>query len=381
MELINATKMVAAYAPGLQPDGRELLVVVVKGTFSFPRDGKEPVLAKEQMPLVMSDEFTGEPGFSAPKYESDFAPIKPRCDVLLNGSAYAPGGIPVERVEVGLRVGTMAKAFAVVGNRTWKKSLLGISATRPEPFAVMPISYDNAFGGIDKNNPDEKKHKFYLENHAGKGFHGELAAEFINGAPLPNTEELSQRVTSPKGKYRPMAFGPVGRAWQPRPKFAGTYDENWKDNVFPFLPEDFDNRYYQSAPEDQQIDYPKGGEDVELVNLVPQGRLTFKLPTLEVPIEFFLRDDSRQSVSAPIDTVIIEPDLDQFLLVWRTVLPLKRNMFEVSRVVVGKMPLGWYRAMEQGKSYYPSLGELVEMRRADRADLEPDDAELEPEEA
>src|SRR5262245_40526143 len=103
MELLNATKMQAAYTMGMKPDGRELLVVVVKGTFQLPNAEAVPELAPEQVPLVMADEFTGEPGFSAPRYESDFAPFKPRCDVLLNGSAYAPVGQPAERVIVRLK--------------------------------------------------------------------------------------------------------------------------------------------------------------------------------------------------------------------------------------------------------------------------------------
>src|SRR5690242_10966283 len=99
MELLNATGMQAGYTMGLRPDGRELLVVVVKGTFRIPGDGRGPVLAEEQLPLVDADTFTGEPGFSAPVYECDYAPTKPRCDVVLLGSAYAPFGRPVERVE------------------------------------------------------------------------------------------------------------------------------------------------------------------------------------------------------------------------------------------------------------------------------------------
>jgi len=88
---------------GMKPDGRELLVVVVKGTFSIPKSPSEvPELAEKQADLVMADEFTGEPGLSAPKYESDFAPFKPRCDVLLNGSAYAPGGQPSQTHQVGV---------------------------------------------------------------------------------------------------------------------------------------------------------------------------------------------------------------------------------------------------------------------------------------
>jgi hypothetical protein len=85
MELLNTTGMPAGYTLGMQPDGRELLVVAVKGTFVIPQNGKEPIRAAEQVPLFEADIFTGEPGFSAPLYESDYAPHKPRCDVLLSG--------------------------------------------------------------------------------------------------------------------------------------------------------------------------------------------------------------------------------------------------------------------------------------------------------
>jgi len=370
MELVNATKMKAGYTMGLKPDGRELLVVVVKGNFKIPKAGEEPELAEQQANLVMADEFTGEPGFSAPKYESDFAPIKPRCDVLLNGSAYAPGGEPARQVEVGLRVGAMTKQFQVVGNRVWKKLLFLVFATGPEPFTVMPISYDNAFGGVDNSHENEKKHRACLGNHAGKGFHSNLKTEAVADKPLPNTEEFGHRVKSPKGKYQPMALGPVGRAWQPRPKFAGTYDQNWIDNVFPFLPADFDELYYQSAPADQQIDYLKGGEEVVLLNLTPQGRTSFKLPTISVPVTFYLKNGEEKEATAANDTIIIEPELGRFMLVWRTALPLKKNMFEVAQVVVGKMPRSWYRARESGKTWYPSRKELVDERSAQKAETE-----------
>ena len=85
MQLLNATKMQAGYTMGMQPDGREVLVVVARGTFQIPKTGEEPTLAHNQTPIVEADTFTGEPGFSAPVYESDFAPVKPRCDVLLLG--------------------------------------------------------------------------------------------------------------------------------------------------------------------------------------------------------------------------------------------------------------------------------------------------------
>ena len=91
MQILNNTGMLTGYTMGMEPSGRECLVVVVKGTFEIPKAKSiKPRLLDEQMPIVESDTFTGEAGFSAPEFESDYAPIKHRCDVTLVGSAYAP---------------------------------------------------------------------------------------------------------------------------------------------------------------------------------------------------------------------------------------------------------------------------------------------------
>ncbi|HSU53806.1 MAG TPA: DUF2169 domain-containing protein, partial [Candidatus Dormibacteraeota bacterium] len=358
MELLNATKMKAGYTMGLKPDGRELLVVVVKGTFKIPLGPEEPQLAEQQADLVMADEFTGEPGFSAPKYESDFAPFKPRCDVLLNGSAYAPAGEPVKRVKVGLRVGSMEKRFSVVGNRYWRNWFGFIWRTSPEEFVKMPISYDNAFGGVDRSN--EKRERFFVANPAGRGYHYHLRRKAVHGKPLPNTEQNGRTVRWPRSKrHRPMAFGPIGRGWQPRPKLAGTYDQNWIDNVFPFLPADFDDRYYQCAPVEQQIDYLRGGEGVSLLNLTPDNRRSFRLPAIQLPVTFYPKRGHEKELVPACDTLIVEPDLGCFIMVWRAALQLKRNMFEVGQIIVGRMPRAYYRARQLGKTWYPSLKELV----------------------
>jgi hypothetical protein len=359
MELLNATKMPAAYAMGMKPDGRELLVAVVKGTFTLPRAGDDAQLADEQAPLIDADVFTGEPGFSAPLHEYDYAPFKPKCDVLLNGSAYALGGRSTRRVSVSLQVGPISKSFDVVGNRSWGAAFLGAVASQPEPFITMPISYDRAFGGIDNAHPDAAQHRYYEYNHAGVGFHVQTGREFMDGTPLPNTEEARHPVNDPTGSYMPMAFGAIGRAWLPRVKFTGTYDQNWIDNIFPFLPPDFDEHYFQAAPPDQQMDYPRGGEEVILKNLTPEGLCTFRLPSLDMPVVFYPKRGENIETNAVIDTILIEPDLQRFTMTWRSHIPLRKNMFEVEQILVGEMPKGWYRARELGKTYYPSLAALV----------------------
>ena len=65
---------------------------------------------------------------------------------------------------------------------------------------------------------------------------------------MPNTEEAGRPVTSPDSQaLLPMSFGPIGRGWDPRYKYGGTYDDKWRDEHFPFLPPDFDEQYYQAA--------------------------------------------------------------------------------------------------------------------------------------
>ena len=360
MELIHATGMRAGYTMGMRPDGRELLVVCVKGTFNIPENGGEPQLAEEQMPLVEADTFSGEPGLSAPIYESDYPPVKTRCDVLMNGSAYAPAGKPARKVPVSLKVGSISKSFLVVGDRVWKKGILAVTASSPKPFMKMPISYDRAFGGVDANHKDPKKIKAYLLNPIGVGYLVHLNSKFVDNKPLPNTEELRNPVKKPYGNYRPMSFGPIGRGWQTRISFAGTYDQHWLDNIFPFLPPDFDEQYYQAAPADQQMPYPGGGEAVMLTNLSPQGRTIFRLPRIPLLVWFFMKNGEEKEAQAVIDTIVIEPDQGRFMVSWRASLPLKKNMFEVVQVVVGPNPEDKYQGRDPNEPLFPDLEETGE---------------------
>lgn len=57
MNLLNATKMVAACTMGMAPDGREQLVAVAKGTFDIQPRGAELALAEDQGPLTATDDL------------------------------------------------------------------------------------------------------------------------------------------------------------------------------------------------------------------------------------------------------------------------------------------------------------------------------------
>lgn len=348
MELINSTRMLAGYTLGIEPSGRELLVVVVKGTFRIPTEqGATLKLHEEQAPLVMSDVFFGEPGLSAPRYEVDFAPRKPRCDVVLNATAYAPGGRPTTRTNVGVRIGGWSKSFDVVGDRVWEAGASGIGMSGTTPFVQMPITYDRAFGGTDNRSEDPAEHDAFMPNPSGRGFHKQLKNEWIDGSPLPNTEESGKPVKWMQGDYRPMSFGSIGRHWEPRYKYAGTYDQKWLDDVFPFLPSDFDEQYFQSAPLGQQLPKPVGEQLVTLSNLTPDGRREFVIPHFEAPIHVFPKKGEREDLIAPLDTIVIEPDLERVTMTWRVARPLRKNIFELAQVLVGRKGRAWWQQRDR----------------------------------
>ncbi|MEW8307513.1 MAG: DUF2169 domain-containing protein [gamma proteobacterium symbiont of Ctena orbiculata] len=367
MELLNATPMQVGYTMSMLPDGRELLVVIVKGTFAMPERGGQPDYTEPQKPLVEADIYTGEPGFSAPLHELDYAPFKRHCDVLLIGSAYSPREKPAARVEVTLRLGPLLKSFAVTGDRFWESGNIAIRPGYAGIFDRMPISYDCAFGGIDDHHKNINKHSVFMKNPVGKGYHRELSRSFVNGSPMPNTEELKRPVTMPNGTYTPMSFGPVGRSWVPRLQLAGTYDQNWHDNIFPLPPADFDSAYFQSAPVDQQIPYPQGGERVFLENLTEEGHTGFTLPEIEVPVVFFYQMGKSIEKKAVIDTIVLEPDQGLFSMTWRTFVPLNKNILEIPQILIGRKSRGWWRARELGKAYYPSLEHMVRDRKRQSA--------------
>ncbi|MEN0108403.1 MAG: DUF2169 domain-containing protein [Pseudomonas sp.] len=364
MELLNATPFAVAFTQGLAADGRESLVVIAKGTFSLPLDGSEAPLASVQRPLVMADEYSGEPGLSALLREMDFSPGKPFCDVLVLGKAYAPGGRPVSQLTAGIRVGRVSKAFTVLGPRQWQPGLIGAGAGVPQAFTEQPIDYAHAFGGSYPVADNPELRDGYAANPCGRGWFPRSAATAqIVGMPMPTTEALNQPVDSPHGDFTPMALGPIARSWPPRIGYAGTYDEAWLADGFPFLPADFDTRYYQAAPADQQTDYLKGGEDVLLLCLTAQERAGFKVPRHHVPVTFFLTAGGHETLEAVIDTLLIDTDAGLVEVTWRISRPLKRGMFDIAEVLVGSKPRGWWRARELGKDYYPSLADV---RRADK---------------
>lgn len=306
-------------------DGAEIWLVGVRATFDIHPDGKITP-SKEQEPVCLFPEYLGEPGKSSLRCDLDLPRTKLGTDVLLNGSAYAPDGVATQTVDVTLRVGPIDKSLVVYGVRTWKRDLLGTTTTEPQPFIRCPITYEKSFGGPYQESLSRSQQKASLSNPVGSGF------DTKNGQPAPQIEQ-SGSVLSSAGA--PVAgFGAIGPSWMPRRNFAGTYDEKWENTRQPLLPLDFDNRYFYSAPPDQQVPgYLKGGEAVELKNLTPSGHLSFRLPRLSFGFRTVI-DGGTESHRANLITVLIEPDQMRLYMVWHTSLPCHHTLYTLKHTTV-----------------------------------------------
>jgi hypothetical protein len=333
----NTTGMPAALTVATDKEGREHCVVVVKGTFRVGADGAAR-LGGEQAPLVASDVHHGEPGASSVRYECEFVLEKPGADVIVNGQAHAPGGKPVSELTVSLEIGAARKDVRVVGDRRWERGLLGFRATEPAPFVTMPLVYERTFGGSDHSHPQPKHQGTERRNTVGAGFHRNSDPATIEGLPLPNLEHPQHRLRSWSDTPPPVGFGATCRNWLPRLGHAGTYDQRWLEERFPFLPDDFDTRHFLGAPIDQQVPELRGGEVVRCLNMSAGGTFALTVPRSGVSIVFRFRD--RDVEARPVlDTLIVEPDLNRVLAVWRARVALGRKLHALREVVVGAAPV------------------------------------------
>lgn len=348
MELINNTKYPAKLYQTMDSSGQRFASIVVKASYRFPEHNNERARPTEQQEnILLSDVFAAEPGLSAPLFESDLAPHKPRCDILIHANAHTENKKRETELIIGFQLGTCDKKILVTGNRVWKKGLLGVTPSKPEPFTTMPIHYGLAFGGqwSDENTATPL---CYAENPIGRGFaKGRYVKQLIETL-LPNLNEPLNPVENYSKNYRPMSFGPIGRSWQPRLAYAGTYDEHWKENVFPLPPADLHEIYYQSAPADQQIDYPKGGEIISLWNLHPiRPLIQFPLPNLNLPVQLICQRGIEHSLASKVDTLVIDVTTEKFFITWRSRFPIKRSLHEIKAVFIGQGIKLWKASQRQ----------------------------------
>ncbi|GKT22972.1 DUF2169 domain-containing protein [Acidovorax sp. SUPP3334] len=285
---INHTPFPSQYFQSVDQHGEVFHVVVLRVTYDMHRTLPDGCLAyaAPQTPLEAQDVWSGAVNESSPLWESDFAPYKPKCDVLVVNavSRPPPEHLDAERWPCGI-------ALQWVGDdgekQTWSKSL---TVTGPRQFGLISLSapahtdevaidWCNGFGGQIKRphtaeiRPDGSVKKAAgsvrwdvdERNPVGVGFNKAM------GQPGPQLELMQQHYTAGFGQddYPPVGLSALGKAWLPRRLLAGTYDEAWLKEQWPLPPLDFDDAYWNCAPQDQQVDYLAPSTQLTLVNLYP----------------------------------------------------------------------------------------------------------------
>jgi hypothetical protein len=314
--LDNATPFAAERGFARDRDGGEVWIACVKGTFLIGPDDSWSV-ADEQEPVLRVPTYLGEPGRSSLRYEADLILTKPTTDILLHGAAYSPRAEPATQVQVTLSLGAVTKTLQITGDRVWTGARSGRTLTDPAPFVQMPLRYERALGGMA---PDKARTE--TRNPLGIGF---ASGERPPSAwAVPNVEHSGD--SRPQD---PAGFGPIARDWSPRRERAGTYDAAWMEQRRPLVPADFDDRFFQSAPDDQQTPrHLVGGELVELTNLTPEGLWRFRLPRIALGATVRI-GGRREHHSFKLHTVVLEPDTRRVLMVWHMAFACHYTLYDI----------------------------------------------------
>lgn len=327
LQLKNSSPFEPAIALFPDEGGVDTLYVVVKATFEL---GERLEIAEEQVPPTLADEYWDEPGTSSVKYASDMHLAKPSTDVVLVGQAWAPEGKTVQQVDMGIAAADRRKLVRVFGDRVWRKN--GASCTPPEPFESMPLVYERAYGGVHQPDPEQETVPGEERNPVGRGFRGERNEDEAEGQPLPNIEDPQDLIERWGDEVTPQGFGFVAPYWLPRRDHAGTYDEAWQKTRAPYLPEDFDPRFFNMAHPDLILDgYLQGGEPIQVVGASPKGRLRFRLPVCDLAATVKIAGGTEEP-PLHLETLLIEPDEARLCMTWRAALPCDKKTLKVEQI-------------------------------------------------
>ena len=312
----------------LLPDaaGIDTLYTVVKATFRIDHP-ESP--ADEQVPVVMADQHFGDPATSSIRAPSDVGLGKPGTDVLLVGSAWAPEERPTWQMDVSVAVGSLGRTVRVFGDRVWDARSGVATVSWVAPFTRMPLVWERAYGGAEDT---ERGRSLEPRNPVGTGYRAAKGTRPIDGLRVPNVEHPTSLISGPGDRPTPAGFAPIAPHWLPRASFAGTYDDAWQAGRAPYLPDDFNARFFHVAPEGLASAAPlQGGEPVELRGVTPEGLVQFTLPRRRVRVDHRL-DHGVETRFATLETVLFEPDAGRFVMVWRAALPCDKRALKIREV-------------------------------------------------
>ncbi len=336
----------------------------VLAKFTYTVDGGQCRLCEPEPLLHDPDDPATDPKLHA---ATDFWPYKPFTDFVVRGSCHAPGDEPVRRMVISARIGRHGKEIVVFGRREirWRRGHVYVE--EPEPLEEVPVTYENAYGGIDWRVPVENDHLLevqmelltdhpgmYPRNPFGKGYL--VLPDPVEGMEMPQLEDPRELLTAeriitadPRLWYRqplpwcfdwahPAAFprilfvaGEID-AWYPAPQ-----DESMPEVARGFLPLGYrtymqgrslskgpDPRFYQGGSLGFVLNDVRGDEPVTIQGMHPQEPvlefcLPGRFPVIEMEVE-----KERERVRPRIYSVICYPGEKKVALVYGAVKELNR---------------------------------------------------------
>ena len=315
--------------------GQEFGVIVVKATYAIAPSGRL-LIAEEQARMVFTDKCHGAVNVTSLWHPSDLVPNKPRTDILVNAVARAPEGKSRRDWTCGLKVENregavvVDKSLRVTGPRAWqpkwripltekqkqewrrhRHAFKGWELSEPEAITELPLHYDYAYGGLLQRGLDDDGKPIMATDHRNPLGRGWIDREFTDhtvAQPAPQIELVTDPITDPYRNYTPQNVGPIPPAWLPRRPLGGTFDDEWKANIWPNWPKDYSFAYHNSAHPDLVCpDYLRGDERIHLLNLCAGSpELRLDLPGDRMSVEFMRDDDNIERKDMNLDTVFLD---------------------------------------------------------------------------
>lgn len=260
-------------------------------------------------------------------YASDMVPHKPRAEFAVVGTAHPPSH-GATMFEVTARIGVLWKSLVVFGARPWEPHFFSrhLSPGSARPADPTPLRYAATWGGPENG-----------ANPIGRDAHTPGAPVIELGPLMPG--HTSRRHDAPAG------FAPLPPMWPVRQAKTGTYGDDWTARRWPWLPHDFDLSFYNATPPDQWFERPPAGdEECRFTNLhptIPEYRTSLPAvrPRMVLSQAIGSGLDVRE-VPLAIDTVWVDMDHEQLVLVWRGRAPVASlKLKEAKHLLVQMEPL------------------------------------------
>ncbi len=292
------------------------LTIVCKATYKLMP--VECPLDTEQEPVCEADSYWNDEDSRSLREASDLAPYKPRADVIVLGSAYAPRQQPVGSLIARLIVGDVDKSIEIFGERAWAQDG---TLREGQRFTKMPLVWERAGGGPDTANP--------------VGVRADTRPDRFGMVPLPNFQPPGRHVASPGEYIDPVGFGPIAPTWPQRMhklyRSAAVFSHRgWHERPLP----EIDPGYFNAAPPDQQLEALRPNERIVLEHLHPnEPRVVTSLKAIS-PRARVERRGGTEDLALRCDTLTIDTDRGRAYLVWRAQIMLERPD-DAGRVLVG----------------------------------------------